>query len=143
MICLEINGQNLDYSFPYQNIGLDYAESIYFKNCEKYRKKKMVKCYFLVITCCCTKVVHIELTPDLSVESFLLVFGRFIWRYGMPKNISDFLKHFKAIEVQNLMLYLQIKWSFKLEKSSWWGTFYDSMVHTIKNTLKKVGGIRL
>ena len=110
------------------------------KNTEK---KNMVKCYFLVITCCCTKVVHIELTPDLSVESFLLVFGRFIWRYGMPKNISDFLKHFKAIEVQNLMLYLQIKWSFKLEKSSWWGTFYDSMVHTIKNTLKKVGGIRL
>ena len=28
--------------------------------------EKMVKGYFLIITCCCTRVVHIELTPDFT-----------------------------------------------------------------------------
>ena len=37
----------LDYSFPYQNIGLDYAGLIYFKNCD--HTEKMVKGYFLII----------------------------------------------------------------------------------------------
>ena len=66
----------------------------------------MVKGYFLIITCCCTSAAHIELTPDLSVKSFLLAFRRFNPRCGVPKNISDNFKTFKAVEVQNFMCYL-------------------------------------
>ena len=125
-----------DYSFPYQNIGLDYAGPIYFKNFD--HTEKMVKGYFLIITCCCTRAVHIELTPDLSVKSFLLAFRRFISRCGIPENIiSDNFKTFKAVEVQNFMLYLRIKWNFILEKSPWWGGFYERVVRSIRNTLKK------
>ena len=63
----------------------------------------MVKGYFLIITCCCTRAVHIESTPDLSVKSFLLAFRRFILRCGIPENIiSDNFKTFKAVEVQEL-----------------------------------------
>ena len=111
----------------------------------------MVKGYFLIITCCCTRVVHIKLTPDLSVKSSLLAFRRFISRCGIPENnisdnfktfkavennISDNFKTFKAVEVQNFMPYLRIKWNFILEKSPWWGGFYERMVRSIKNTLK-------
>ena len=95
----------LDYSFPYQNIGLERAGRIYFKNC--HHTEKMVKAYFLIITCCCTRAVHIELTPDLSVKLFLLAFRRFISRCGIPENIiSDNFKTFKAVEVQNFIRYL-------------------------------------
>ena len=89
----------------------------------------MVKGYFLVISCCCIRAFHIELTPDLSVKSFLLAFRRFISRCGIPENvISDNFKTFKAVEVQNFMLYLRIKWKFILEKSPWWGRFYERVV---------------
>ena len=81
----------------------------------------MVKDYFLIIACCCTRKVHIELTPDLSVKSFLLGFRRFISRCGIPENIiSDNFKTFKAVEVQNFMRYLRIKWNLILEKFPCW-----------------------
>ena len=70
----------------------------------------MMKDCFLIFTCCCTRAVHIDLTPDLSVKSFILAFKRFILRCGIPENISsDNFKTFKAVEVQNVMHYLQIK----------------------------------
>ena len=48
------------------------------------------------------------------------------------------LKDLKAL---NFMRYLRIKWNFILEKSLWWDGFYERMVPSIKNTLKKVVGV--
>ena len=115
----------VDYSYPYQNIGLDYAGPIYYKSADN-SKRKMSKGYFLIITCCCTRAVHVEFTPDLSIKSFLLAFRRFISGCGVPENIiSDNFKAFKSKEVRNFMRYLRVKWNFILEKSPWWGGFYE------------------
>ena len=38
------------------------------------------------------------------------------------------------------MLSRQIKWVFILEKSPWWGGFYERLISIIKNCLKKVIG---
>ena len=99
----------LDYSFSCQNIGLDYAGPIYFKICyhaKKKKKKKMVKGFLLIITFCCTLAVHIELTPGLSLKSFLLASRR----CGITENIiSDNLKTFKTVEVHNFLRFLRIK----------------------------------
>ena len=46
----------LDYSFPYQNIGLDYAGQFSLKTA--IIQKKMLKGYFLIITCCCARAAH-------------------------------------------------------------------------------------
>ena len=84
-------------SFPFQNVGLDYAEPIYFKNCNN--TEKMVKGYFLITTCCCTRAVPIVLTTDLPVKSLLLAFRRFISTCGITENIiSDDFKRFKGVE---------------------------------------------
>ena len=72
----------------------------------------MVKGYFLIITCFCTRAVHIELTPDFSVKSFLLAVRDFS-RCAIPKNIiSNNFKTCKTVAVQNFMGYLRIKWIF-------------------------------
>ena len=39
------------------------------------------------------------------------------------------------------MRYSRIKQSFILEKPPWWGGFYERMVRSIKNTLKRVVGV--
>ena len=91
-----------DYSYPYQNIGLDYAEPIYYKSADN-SKRKMSKCYFLIITCSCARAVHIAFTPDLSIKSFLLAFRPFTSRFGVPENtISDNFKTFKSKEFRIL-----------------------------------------
>ena len=58
----------LNYTFPYQNIGLGYAGLIYFKSCDL--TEKMAEDYFLITTCCCTCAVHIELTTDIFIKLF-------------------------------------------------------------------------
>ena len=99
----------------------------HFKNSD--HTEKRVKGYFLIITCCCTRAVHIALTPDLSVKFFLLAFRRFISRCSITQNIINNI--FKTF----FMPYLRIKWNIILEKSPWWGRFYERMVLSIKNTL--------
>ena len=101
-----------------------------------------MKGYFLIITCFCTRAVHIELTPDFSVKSFLLAV-RVFSRSAIPKNISNNFKTCKTVALQNFMGYLRIKWIFLLETSLWWGGFYERMVRSIKNTLKKKVGVSL
>ena len=44
-------------------------------------------------------------------------------------------KKFKAF-----LLNSQNKWEFILEKSPWWGGFYERLINIIKNCLKKVIG---
>ena len=44
-------------------------------------------------------------------------------------------KQFKAF-----LLNSQTKWEFMLEKSPWWGGFYERLINIIKNCLKKVIG---
>ena len=95
----------------------------------------------LIITCCCTRSVHIKFTPDLSIKSFLLAFRVSISRCGVPENIiSDNFKTFKSKELRNFMRYLTVKWIFILEKSLWLVGFYEGMVRIVKNALKKVVG---
>ena len=44
-------------------------------------------------------------------------------------------KKFKAF-----LLNSQTKWEFMLQKSPWWGGFYERLINIIKNCLKKVIG---
>ena len=41
---------------------------------------------------------------------------------------------------QAFLLNSQTKWEFILEKSPWWGGFYERLINIIKNCLKKVIG---
>ena len=43
-------------------------------------------------------------------------------------------------QFQAFLLNSQTKWEFMLEKSPWWGGFYERLINIIKNCLKKVIG---
>ena len=62
-------------------------------------------------------------------------------RRGNPRLfISDNFKSFKSLEVKKFLRKLRIKWSFILEKSPWWGGFYERLIAIVKSSLKKVVG---
>ena len=59
-----------DHSF--ENVGIDYTGPLYSKGTFK-GKTVMSKCYILLFTCAVTRAVHLDLTPDESTHTLILV----------------------------------------------------------------------
>ena len=75
---------------PFCHTGLDFAGPLYLQN-----KTEQQKAY---ICCASTRAVHLELTLNLNVPSFLLAFRRFVRRHGLPNTLlSDNAKTFGAV----------------------------------------------
>ena len=69
-----------------------------------------------MFTCAATRNTHLELVPSESSD-LLLAIRRFIARKGLPRAfISDNFKTFKSKDIKHLILILNIKWKFILEK---------------------------
>ena len=80
--------------------GVDFAGPLYVKS-----SKGPLKTYVCLFTCGSTRAIHLELSNDLTVTSFLLAFRRFTSRRGLPsKMMSDNAKTFKAAakEITNI-----------------------------------------
>jgi len=56
-------------------------------------KGDMEKVYISLYTCGSSKAVHLDVVPDLSVETLSRGFKRFICRQGIPRLVvSDYAK---------------------------------------------------
>ena len=129
---------------PFCHTGIDFAGPLYAKGCNGSEKA-----YICLFTCCSTRAVHLELTPDLSVNSFLLSFRRFVGRRGLPITlVSDNAKTFRtsskeilnitrSSEVNDYLSSRKVTWKFIVERAPWWGGFYERLVRSVKRSLKK------
>ena len=129
---------------PFSNTGADFAGPLFVK--EHDASKKVYVCLF---TCCSTRAVHLELVPDLSVNSFLLAFRRFVGRRGLPvilitdnaktfrTSSKEFLKIARSSEVNNYLSSKRVTWRFIVKRAPWWGGFYERLVRSVKRSLKK------
>ena len=132
---------------PFSHTGVDFAGPIYAK--EKTHPKSEEKTYICLYTCASTRAIHLELTRSLTVDAFLLAFRRFSSRRGLPSTmVSDNAKTFEAASREiskifkspRVLRYLaenRIKWTFIVEKATWWGGFWERMVKIVKLCLKK------
>ena len=129
---------------PFTNTGVDFAGPLYSKNSHDH-----TKVYVCIFTCSTTWAVHLELVDSLAVPQFLQAFRRFVGRRGLlAKMISDNAKTFKSAsskikkisrstEVQQYLTNKQVSWEFIIEKAPWWGGFWERMVRSVKNCLRK------
>ncbi|XP_035233684.1 uncharacterized protein LOC118205505 [Stegodyphus dumicola] len=137
-------------AFPFENSGIDYVGPLYVKS-----GKELSKTYILLFTCAVTRAVHLELTTDLSTEKFLLAFRRFIARRGLcrivytdnaktlkraKKELELLNEVMKSNKVQDEFSKQGIKWKFIVERSAWWGGFWERMVQSVKALLKRILG---
>ena len=112
----------IDCGYAFQVIGLDNAGPLFLKDSSK--------CYILLLTCATSRAVHLELTPDLSIPSFLRGYRRFAARRGTPdKIINDNFKTFKSDDVKSFMATQGVEQQFFLPASPWWGGFYALGAH--------------
>ncbi|GFR21277.1 integrase catalytic domain-containing protein [Trichonephila clavata] len=150
----QLSGQlprdRITQSPPFQIVGIDFTGAILVKDNQETHKS-----YVSLFTCAVTRAVHLELVSDMSTKCFLLALRRFLARRGNCKVIySDNARTFKAAErelayfanilkdseFQNFVADKGIHWKFIVERAPWWGGFYERLVKTIKDPLRKILG---
>ncbi|XP_028397220.1 uncharacterized protein LOC114521030 [Dendronephthya gigantea] len=128
----------LSNDFAFTRIGVDYAGPFYVRDIYT-QSKDMHKTYIALYTCASSRAIHLDLVPDNTTQSFVKSLKRFIGRRGIPSLvISDNAKTFKGAELRNFIAVKNIRWQFIVERSPWWGGFYERMVRCVKRCLKKV-----
>ena len=124
--------------FPFQHVVVNYASPLYVRY--YYSKSgELFKAYILAFTCATARCTHLQLVIDFTTETLILAIKRFISRRGKPYFfISDNFKTFISKGLKRFLLKVDISWKYILEKSPWWGGFYERIIGIIKNCLKKV-----
>ena len=105
--------------------------------------------YVLLFTCCSTRAIHLELATDKSADTFIRCPRRLTARRGTPEIIvSDNAKTFKSAakvlrkvfsypSVKRFLAGRRIAWRFKVDRTSWWGGFFERMIQNVKRCLRK------
>ena len=122
----------------FETAAVDFCGPVYVK--QMFQKvTKMNKAYIAITTCASTRMIHLELTPDLTTSAYLRSQRRFIARRGFPRLIvSDNGKTFKGSELIDYNTRHKIRWRFNLAKAPWWGGLFERLIRSTKRCLKKV-----
>ena len=126
--------------FPFQVTGFHFAGPLFVKDI--YSKSSDVnKCFILIFTCATSQLTYLELSPDMTSVSFINCFKRFISHRGTPtKVVSDNFKSFKSNKTETYFKEITVTWKPILEKSPWWGGFYERLITILKLALQKIVG---
>ena len=137
-------------SRPFQVTGIDFAGPLCVKG-----KPPLRKCYIALFTCATVSAVHLEFCSDLTTDTFLLSFQRFIGRRGLPHTIyTDNAQTFQAAnrELAELWRALSatkthahiaqhgITWKFIVPRAAWWREWWERIIGTTKRCLRNVVG---
>lgn len=105
--------------------------------------------YVYLLTCAVIRAVHLKLTEDLSAETVITIFRRFVGKLSCPSVIiSDSVTNFRAgadillnlsqetvVQDEHHMFNLNLK--FIPPRAPWHGSFYERMISLVKGSLKK------
>ena len=98
-----------------------------------------------LFACASSRGVILDVVPRLGASSFIQSIKRFISRRGYPKFIiSDGGRNFVSVETQEFVSQLGIECKFNLPLSPWQGGFFERLVRSTKNLLRKeLGNVKL
>ncbi|KRY40069.1 hypothetical protein T01_3028 [Trichinella spiralis] len=116
------------------------------------RDTRVNKAYVCIFTCMTTRAVRLELLREQTTDSFLQGLRRFISRRGRPRVIqSDNFRSFKLADIfiqclfrnsdgeklQRKLNEERIRWKFITPRVPWCGGYWERLIRSIKNALRK------
>lgn len=114
--------------------------------------KTQKKLWLVIFTCAVYRAVHFDVVDAISTTTFLKALGRFIAKYRRPCVIySDNGTNFKG--AVNLFKKLNwtmitkndgttmIEWKFNVSTASWWGGFWERLIRTAKELIRRTLGM--
>ncbi|VDM33357.1 unnamed protein product [Toxocara canis] len=141
-------------TYPFQHTEVDYFRPIEVRDAGVVRK--ICGCLWTYLT---TRAVHIDTVSDLTAESFLNMFRRFVARRATPKIIfSDNATTFSAadkvlaqtwendnLEQESVRYGIErgITWQYTTSHSPWKEGAYDRLVGMVKKTIRKALGRKI
>ncbi len=127
----------------FEVVGVDLAGPLILKNGGK--------AWFVIFTCGIYRAVHFELVKKISTAAFICALEKFCEKYRRPAIIySDNGTNFRGTEnlfrkidwslVSNPEKVKKIEWRFNPVTSSWWGGWWERLIRTAKDLLKRTVG---
>lgn len=129
---------------PFTITGVDFTGALYVKG----STNEETKVYICLFTCAVTRAVHLEVVSDLTVDTFLLAFRRFVGRKSLPKqmisdNASTYLsaaeelrKMFESDTLKEALESQNISWTFIPKRAPWYGGFWERIIGLTKQAVK-------
>jgi hypothetical protein len=123
----------------FESTGVDLAGPVHLRPGRKTARQR--KAWIVLFTCAVYRAVHLEVVPSLSTPDFLLAFRRFVARRGRPRHMwsdngTNFVGAIRAFQgaVQPLV------WQLNPPAAPWWGGFWERLVRSLKDALRKTVG---
>ncbi|XP_012521966.2 uncharacterized protein LOC105828265 [Monomorium pharaonis] len=152
----ELPKARVSQTMPFHNTGVDYAGPLLVKD-RKGRGSKTSKAFVCLFICFATKALHLELVSNLTSETFIAAFRRFLVRRGTPAHIySDNGTNFiganrelkklarsltnNAAFIEKTANKISINWHFIPVHSPHFGGVWKAEVKSTKHHLKRVAG---
>jgi hypothetical protein len=122
----------------FRAVGVDFCGPVYVKE-----GKEVKKAYIVLFTCATSRMVHLELCPDLTTEAYIRSQKRMMGRKGTPAMfVSDNGRTFKGKALKRFNAAKNIRWRYNLSRAPWWGGLYERLIKSTKRCLKKAIGSR-
>ena len=140
--------ERLKPSPPWHYTGIDLFGP--FKIRDEVKRRTYGKCYGVIFNCMCTRAVHLDLAPDYSTETFLLVLRRFVSLRGYPaklysdngpqlvaadKELKDITKNWNWDELLEFGVTEGLQWEFSPADAPWYNGTSEALIRSIKRGL--------
>ncbi|XP_065076229.1 uncharacterized protein LOC135699811 [Ochlerotatus camptorhynchus] len=144
-------------TYPFANVGVDFAGPFTLKAAVSVRKGVMTKGYVCVFVCMATRAIHLEAVSSLSTDAFLAALQRFVSRRGLPSKIisdngtnfvganNELAKLAKLFETEmhqkrlnEFCVQRNIDWSFIPPRSPHFGGIWEAGVKSAKFHLRPI-----
>ena len=117
--------------------GVDFAGPVF---CMDFPGKKFYICLFV---CGVVRAIHLELVESLTSADFILAFRRFSALKRVPSvvysdNGSNFIGGQRMLN--SYLGPVSPEWRFICPRSPWWGGWWERLVRSVKNAVKKTIG---
>lgn len=144
----DLPAPRVQVSHPFSVCGVDLGGPYLIKN-SFLRNTKSIKAWLCVFICFSSKAMHLELVTELSTDSFLKAFKRFIARRGLCSEIfsdnatnfigaENVINQLEEREFQTFLVENKIKWNFIPPRSPHVGGLWESAVRLTKYHLKRI-----
>ena len=127
----------------FQTTGVDLAGPLFLKGGGK--------AWLVLFTCAVYRCIHLDFVTSLSTEAFLSSLERFINMRGRPSviysdngtNFTGAVNLFDKIDWKKIEASVgvrRIQWIFNPPTAAWWGGWWERLVRTVKDLLKRMLG---
>ncbi|CAL8127281.1 unnamed protein product [Orchesella dallaii] len=130
-------------SEPFETTGVDLAGPFFLKDGSK--------SWVVLFTCAYYRCLYMDLVNSLSTETFLGAMERFVSLYGRPNtvysdngtNFHGAVNLFKQLDwrkIESESNVRQINWVFNPPTAAWWGGWWERLVRSVKDLMKRILG---